>query len=271
MKSERLPLFYKRSSGSKTQDRGEPSVKSICSLISTHSYSPYFIGNVLFSSGSAAYCALDLVPSLSNFANDILMMLLALVFVVDAVAYLFSWSKDDEPSRLDLSGEYINITASSIYLLSTVIVLVTNPEDVNVLWIIYAAQATSSILFFIDALLYFASWRAGLLASSYESLEGDKSVVEDIQGKGWQICAHVMNIVPAFAYAICSIVSMYLFSIAVADGRGKTTYDENRTIRGRLVAGAEPIEIELTCIAGDFLYLICSLFTWKVWYDDLDL
>ena len=80
-----------------------------------------------------------------------------------------------------------------------------------------------------------------------------------------------MIIVPAFAYAICSIVSMYLFSIAVADGRGKTSYDENRTIRGRLVAGAEPIEIELTCIAGDFLYLICSLFTWKVWYDDLDL
>jgi hypothetical protein len=263
--TEKAPLFYK------TPNKSEDLQSSgIWQLILKHSYSPYFIGNVLFSSGSAAYCALDLIPSLSNFANDILMLLLALVFVVDAVAYLFSWNIDDEPSRLDLSGEYINIAASSIYLLSTVIVLVTNPEDVTVLWSIYAAQAISSILFFVDSLLYFASWRKGLLLSSYALLEGDKVIVENVQGNVWQICAHVFNIVPALAYAICSVVSMYLFSIAVADGRGKTTYDENRTIRGRLVAGAEPLEIELTCIVGDFLYLLCSLFTFKVWYDDLN-
>jgi hypothetical protein len=266
-KNEKTPLFYKKSL--ETSSSSSSTTSTFLSLISKNSLSPYFIGNLLFSSGSAAYCALDLVPSLSNLTNDILMFILAFIFVIDAIVYLQSWKKEDEPSRLDLSGEYVNIAASFIYFISTIIVLTTNPEDVLILWCIYAAQAISSILFFIDALLYFASWRIGLLSSSYESLEGDKTI-EDLKGKEWQLFAHILNIIPAFVYTICSIISMYLFSIAVADGRGKTTYDENRTIRGRLVAGAEPIEIEIACIVGDFLYLLCSFFTFKVWFDDLN-
>ena len=300
----------------------------------------YALGNLLFVAGSAAYCALDLLPPVGTFLDDALLVGLAALFVVDALLYLRAWGgplvgrgpclgrsgdgrgsgkgaaggtsgrggdlvvvsssssvlfaparargsdgasggngdgDGDGPTHLDLSAEWVNIAASSIYLAATVVGLLTPSTDVAVpqLALIYALQGISSTLFFADALLYAASWRVGLARA-----ERDAAGAAADGGGDAPPCmprlrdpfalAHTLNVLPALAYAVCGLASLVLFAHEAASGRAADRYEDNRNVRGRLIAGAEPPEIELTCIAADFIYLACSLCTVAAWWQEVE-
>jgi hypothetical protein len=142
---------------------------------------------------------------------------------------------------------------------------------------VYVLQAFSSLLFFADAVLYLLSWRAGLAAASGGGSGGKGAVAAEDDGSdgarggcadafAW---AHALNVLPAFVYAACGAVSLALFGAGLAEGRAIEHYGANRDIRGRLIAGAEPPEIEVACIISDWMYLLCALMTTTGWWRDL--
>ena len=272
----------------------------------------YALGNAAFVLGSAAYCALDLLPPVGPFLDDALLVGLAALFVADALLYLRAWGGplvgrgpclgvgsgggggsaqagdddvDDGPTHLELAAEWVNVAAASIYLAATVAGLLTPSTDVAVpqLALIYSLQGLSSVLFLVDALLYAASWRASAAAAADVSAGGGASG----KGKGGDggggggglacaplldpfLLAHTLNVLPATAYAVCGVASLALFVREAAGGRAADRYEDNRNVRGRLIAGAEPPEIEVTCIAADFCYLACSLLTVASWWTEAD-
>jgi hypothetical protein len=283
----------------------------------------YALGNAAFVLGSAAYCALDLLPPVGPFLDDALLVGLAALFVADALLYLRAWGGplvgrgpclggscgsgssgggggkaeagdaevDDGPTHLDLAAEWINVSAATIYLAATVAGLLTPSTDVAVpqLALIYSLQGLSSLLFLVDALLYAASWHASAAAAADASTGGGASGKGEGGGGGGGgggsdagiggacsllldpfLLAHILNVLPATAYAVCGVASLALFVHEAAGGRAADRYEDNRNVRGRLIAGAEPPEIELTCIAADFFYLACSLFTVAAWWTEAD-
>ena len=197
---------------------------------------------------------------------------------------------EEGPSHLDLAAEWVNISASSLYLVATVIGLQTPSTDVAIpqLALIYALQGLSSVLFFADAILYAASWHAGLPSNDESGSSGGDSggsggpsgdVKSGLAFGGGRLLAlfrsphalaHVLNVLPAFAYAVCGLASLVLFALETAAGRGTDRFEDNRNVRGRLIAGAEPPEIEIACIAADFAYLTCSLCTVAAWWTEVE-
>ena len=205
---------------------------------------------------------------------------------------------DDGPTHLDLAAEWVNVAAASIYLAATVAGLLTTSTDVGVLQLalIYSLQGLSSVLFLVDALLYAASWRASAAAAADVSAGGSASGKGGGGGDGGGggsgggggggggrgcgvacaplldpfFLAHTLNVLPATAYAVCGVASLALFVREAAGGRAADRYEDNRNVRGRLIAGAEPPEIEVTCIAADFGYLACSLLTVASWWTEAD-
>jgi hypothetical protein len=196
--------------------------------------------------------------------------------------------EDDGPTHLDLAAEWVNVAASIVYLAATVVGLLTPATSVAVeqLAVIYALQGTSSLLFFVDALLYALSWRAGLARAAAASACGGPAAVADrssgggggggASGGGFVLLgdpaalAHALNVLPALAYAACGLASLVLFALEAAAGRGADRFGDDRNVRGRLIAGAEPPAIEAICIVSDFSYLACSLCTTAAWFAEVE-
>ena len=139
----------------------------------------YALGNLLFLAGSVAYCALDLLPPLGPALDDALLVGLAALFVADAALYLRAWGGPlvgggGGISHLDMAAEWVNVAAATTYLGATITGLLVPPTDVaeGHLMAIYVLQALSSVLFFVDALLYAASWRAAVAAAAAEAAAG---------------------------------------------------------------------------------------------------
>ena len=112
-------------------------------------------GDVLFLVTSLAYVLMDFLPPVPHFPA--VLLALALAVLASAACYAFAW-RGAAPSATEAVAEVLNVGASLVYLVATVLAVAVRGADGAAA--IYALQVVATLCFLLDSLAYAAAWRA---------------------------------------------------------------------------------------------------------------
>ena len=166
-------------------------------------YDWYFWGNVLNVIGCAGYVVINFgraylaehVVSL-----DGLYIAIALINLLSAVFYLFSWTGSfPHPDAVTVSAEYLNILAASGFVASSCMYFVETNE--MLIRAVLLTEGAMCIVYLADSLLYAHAWYSGVPPG----LRSRGCTLRDPE-----LLANVLNVIPSLLYCVGSATVIWL-------------------------------------------------------------
>lgn len=238
-------------------------IKSLCINLS-------FWANTLNILLSCAYVIMDYTPNPPPIELSNLLVVLAAFYVIDSILYLCIWQHvepSNYPTLLDISAEWSNVFASTIYFCSTLIQRFFLRDKVPLLSV-YIVSALSVLLFFVEAILYAIAWIVSIHKEKKKTKNHCQYCTQIL--KDWYLYANLFNVLPAATYAVIGITSMVFAAQAIqtvgdVDIDGVVSYVRGS---GRLPMGIPSIFARILVLA-DILYLIDAVLFFIAWRQDV--
>jgi hypothetical protein len=125
----------------------------------------YLWGNILYTFAAAGYFACDFTGAyLSTHGNirNVGYILLALIYLVDAIMYWLSWSGAwPHPDNVSIAAEYLNILASLGYVCTSVMYIFeysSGAAAAEALMLVLIIETCLAFIFVVDAICYAWAW-----------------------------------------------------------------------------------------------------------------
>lgn len=132
--------------------------------------------------------------------TDVLYIVLAFAFVVDAVLYHYSWQGAwPPPGWVAIWSDYINIIASVGYLCTACLYIVETSEQM--VQAVMLTEAAMALLFVVDSLMYTYAW----ITTVPPQVKGRGCTLRDLD-----LWAYILFIVPACLYMMSAIVGIWM-------------------------------------------------------------